>query len=78
MIVWAHGTPEQRENILASPTTECPIDDIKSVVSSKVDGIYKRSNDEDRDKSNNPNESFSRAVLASLITPPKDSLRVAR
>ncbi len=78
LIVWAHGTPEQRENILASPTTECPIDDIKSVVSSKVDGIYKRSNDEDRDKSNNPNESFSRAVLASLITPPKDSLRVAR
>lgn len=76
MIVRAHGTPTQRQSIYSgNPSSP---DDIKWVVSGKVDTIYKRANDEKRDKTTNPNESFSRALLASLITPSKDSLRVAR
>jgi hypothetical protein len=76
MIVLAHGTPIQKQNIhWGNPSSP---DEVKSVVSGKVDTIYKRANDEKRDKTKNPNESFSRALLASLITPPKDSLRVAR
>lgn len=76
MIVWAHGTPAQKLSINNGTTST--FDDVTWVINAKVDSIYKRSNDEKRDKSKNPNESFSRALIASLITPPKDSLRVAR